>query len=75
MINWAKELEQFGIPADRVKLVERNMELKGKLGVRGAAIQSIREAHHKAYSHEGALDDCPNGVCSGLKAILDRSNA
>ena len=72
-MNWAMELEALGIPADRIKLVERNAELKGKLMARGNAIQGIREAHHKAYQHEGTLDACPSGVCSSLLDILKRT--
>ena len=74
-MNWVKELEACGIPADRVKLVERNVELKAKLKARGVAIQGAREAHHETFNHEGPVETCPHGVCSGLLSILNRTEA
>ncbi len=69
-MDWARELEALGIPADRICLVERNAELKGKLKARGNAIQGIREVHHETFEHAGTLDCCENGVCAGLREIL-----
>lgn len=73
--DWKTALGNLGIPTDRVKLVERNCELKGKLIARGNAIQGVREAHHEAYEHVGPLDACESGACSGLALILKQTEA
>ena len=67
------EWDRLGTPPDRARLVERNVELKGKLVARGKALTGIGDGHHTAFKHVGTFDECQNGFCVGLKDILDKT--
>ena len=70
--NAAREL---GIPADRIGLVKRNLELKHKLAERGKALLSIAESVHMAHQHEAAFDACEKDTCTGVRLIVKMTEA
>lgn len=60
---------ELGVPADRIGLVKRNLELKQKLESACSVILSTGETFHEAFSHQGAFETCQAPTCSGSREL------
>ena len=72
-MTWEEAARQLNVPADRMLLVKRNLELKDKLEARGRAIRMWMEAWHEIFKHEGTYADCRHDSCIGSRDILQRT--
>lgn len=70
IMNFETACRELGIPSDRVGLVKRNVELKGKLNAALSALMVFQEAHHDAYKHTDARESCTRNVCAGMLKIV-----
>lgn len=77
MANLNARNEQFeeicrslGIPADRIGLVQRNLELKTKLVQRGNAMKTLAETMHIAFQHLGEPATCQDKLCAGIHEMI-----
>jgi len=61
---------ELGTPTDRIGLVKRNIELKGKVIVRGKALSVCAEEWHLLLKHDGDFSICTRESCIGIHKIM-----
>lgn len=65
-------LTRLGLPADRMALVQRNVELKVKLESAVRGIIGISEGLHDGFSHPQPFATCDKQTCAASRELVEK---
>lgn len=74
-MNFEEAARQLGIPADRIELVKRNIELKAKLAERGRCMLGFGQTLHDIVQHGGDFATCTRDSCNAVRVLVARTEA
>lgn len=70
MITFEEACKHLNIPADRVGLVKRNVELRTKLVEALTTIETMQRSIHEVFKHDGDFAVCDKGTCESGRMVL-----